>query len=182
LLIQPKDRVAFATAQNGLEGLTPCRSSFPHLNALTLQMARSPLPGVFEAKLPDALEQLQHRMPRRGMVIVFSDFLEREDEVLRALRSFRIRGDEVVLFHVLHQDELHLPDAGSALLRDSETGQEIPVHNREARKGYHARLQVYLDDMQRQTRKEGFDYSLVSTAEPYYHNLRQYLQERSRVR
>lgn len=182
LLVQQKDRVAFARARKGLDMLTPCRSGFPHLNVITQQMSVPPLPGTIQAELPAALNALQLRMKRRGMVMVFSDFLEKEGEVLKSLRAFRARGDEVILFHVLHADELNLPDAGPVLMRDSERGTDLPVLSRDARKTYQARLQDYLDTLQLQTRKEGFDYNLVSTANPYFHTLRRYLQERSRIR
>jgi uncharacterized protein (DUF58 family) len=180
LLIQQKDRVGFAMASRGLIRHVPARGGFPHLIRIQDQM--QPLPGQTQASLPEALRDLHLRTPARGTLIVFSDLLEREDEVLDRLRLFRVRGDEILLFHILHRDELELPESGPLLMVDSETGAQIPVRGRDAREAYLSGMRDWLDHLETRCRQEGIDYNLVSTASNHVTALKRYLQERSRVR
>ena len=46
--------------------------------------------------------------PRRGMMVVVSDLLGDEDGTLRGLRLLRQQGHDVMVFHVMDDDELSI--------------------------------------------------------------------------
>ncbi len=180
LLVQQKDRVGFALAREGLNHSLPCRGDHKQLHRMEHLMEP---PGQQEAAaLASCLRSLRKRAPHRGTLIVFSDFMEDEEEVFQQLRWFRARGDDVLLFQVLHAEERRIPDLGGVLLVDSETGQTCPMQGADRRASYEANLNAYLSFLRKRSREEGFSYSLVDTGEPYFLALKNYLHERSRIR
>jgi hypothetical protein len=57
------------------------------------------------------------RTPRRGMMVLFSDLLADPEGTLRGLRLLRQRGHDVLVFHVMDDDELDFPFAGPTRFR-----------------------------------------------------------------
>ena len=54
------------------------------------------------------------------MLILVSDLLTREEDVFKTLKMLKSRGLEVVLFHVLHPDEVTLPFEGDLVFESLE--------------------------------------------------------------
>lgn len=90
--------------------------------------ASAPAPG---ADLGGALEQLARQRPRRGRVVVASDFLETASWQ-RPLGLLASRHD-VVAVHVLDRRELELPEVGLLRVVDAETGRLLEVETRSPR-------------------------------------------------
>ena len=79
------------------------------------------------------------------MLIVFSDLLEDRDETLKALSMCIHRGGEVILFHILHTDELRLPPVENGIFIDSESWAKIRLNVEDIRDA-HRSLGVGNDD------------------------------------
>lgn len=180
LVLKQQDRVSFSVARNGLDQFLPAHGSFPHLRRILGAMDTAP-PSE-EASLADALEELFQRTRRKGMLILISDLLEEEEPILQQLGHFLQRGNDIILFHILHDDEMQFPSLGEALLTDSETHEDLRVNADEARAGYQEQLERYLREWKSACRGRGIDYNLVSTSQTYYENLRNYLFRRSAMR
>lgn len=180
LVIKQQDRVSFSVSRNGLNPHLPPHGSFPHLRRVLSAMDEAPPAG--RASLAESLEELFRRTRRKGMLILFSDLLEDEEPILRQLGHFLQRGNDIILFHILHPDELEFPDLGEALLTDSETRADLRLNADEARAGYQANLGRYLREWRSACRGRGIDYNLVSSAQSYHEALRTYLYRRSAMR
>jgi len=89
----------------------------------------SPHPGASGADafdgLATALRQVGRLARRRGLVVVVSDFLTREEWV-RPLRALVARHD-VLAIEVLDPRELELPPVGLVTFVDTETGRRLEV-------------------------------------------------------
>ena len=75
--------------------------------------------------LAAAIEQLRRPPRRRGLAVVISDFLG-EPDWERALRALSARH-ELLAVEVLDPRELDLPDVGTVVLADPETGRQREV-------------------------------------------------------
>jgi uncharacterized protein (DUF58 family) len=75
--------------------------------------------------LTDALRQTSRIARRRGLVVVISDFLAR-DEWERPMRVLAARHD-VLAVEVVDPRELELPPVGLVTLVDTETGRKVEV-------------------------------------------------------
>lgn len=84
-----------------------------------------PAPEGTRGDLPGALEALRRPPRRRGLVVVVSDFLGDVDWE-RAMRALRARHDLLAVEVVDPRDE-ELPDVGTVVLADPETGRHREV-------------------------------------------------------
>jgi uncharacterized protein (DUF58 family) len=177
LTVRQQDRVGFATAQQGLHDYQTPRGGFAHLNHVLRSMERARPAG--RANLPEALHALVRRARRRGLLVVFSDLMEDRDPIMRGLSAFTSRGGEVIVFHVLHADELELPDLDEAIFVDSETGRRVRMNVRDVRPAYQARIRRSVEAWRTALTARGIDYQLASTATHYHEAIRDYLFTRA---
>ena len=63
---------------------------------------------VQKTRMAECLTELIGRMKRREIVMIFSDFFTDLDALEAALQRMRYNRHEVVLFQVMHHDELDL--------------------------------------------------------------------------
>jgi uncharacterized protein (DUF58 family) len=126
------------------------------------------------------LQQAQELLRRRGMVMVFSDFFEDPERLVRAIEPLRHHGNEVTLFHVLDPREIHPVLRGPSVLQDLETGQTLEVIPEYARHEYQRKMQAHMASVEQKTRASGMDYQLLVTDQPLDGALRAYLALRNR--
>lgn len=177
LTTKQQDKVSFGLAQNGLQQFQRPLSSFKHLGDILRRMEQAKPDG--EAGLADAVRSLASLVRRRGVLVLVSDLLDDLDPLFEALSIHTHRGSEVILFHVLHDDELKLPPMHEAVFIDSETGQRVKLHVDDVRSAYEEKMRQFLDTCAAASRARGIDYNLVSTATPYHKALEHYLFTRA---
>jgi uncharacterized protein (DUF58 family) len=120
------------------------------------------------------------RLPRRGLVIVISDFYDDEERTLAALRRAARIGHEIVMFQILSRDELELPYQNDLEFTDLETGARLALHAGAIRREYREAVAAFLESLRGRSLAEGFQYSLVLTDTPPDRALRQFLLARRR--
>ncbi|HUE14638.1 MAG TPA: DUF58 domain-containing protein [Planctomycetaceae bacterium] len=177
LIVKQHDRVGFSLAQGGLSQFLAARSALSHLSAILDAMEQAQPQG--EARLADAIRDLAGRTGRREVLIVFSDLLEDRDAILKSLSMFHHRGGEAILFHVLHGDEIRLPQIENGIFIDSETRARVRLNVEDVRTTYEAKLQDFLDSWLRQAKANAINYSLCPTTDPYERVLERYLTRRA---
>jgi hypothetical protein len=88
---------------------------------------------------------------------------------------------EVVVFHVLDEDELTFPFEHASTFRDIETGQQILTDPRAVRESYLAGIKAMQETYRRELRAAGIDYQLASTSAPLDATLLGWLGRRGRT-
>ncbi|MCY7343331.1 MAG: DUF58 domain-containing protein [Pseudonocardia sp.] len=104
----------------------PARGGLVHARGLIRKVVETPrAPVGTRGDLSAAIEQLRRPPRRRGLAVVISDFLG-EPEWERPLRALSTRHD-LLAVEVLDPRELDLPDVGTVVLADPETGRQREV-------------------------------------------------------
>ncbi|MGH3435961.1 MAG: DUF58 domain-containing protein [Sciscionella sp.] len=105
----------------------PPRGGLPHARSLLRQLAELPIPpNGTSGDLADLLEQLRRPPRRRGLAVVVSDFLGTVNWQ-RALRGLSGRH-ELIAIEVLDPRDIDLPEVGTVVLADPESGRQREVH------------------------------------------------------
>lgn len=105
----------------------PARGGLAHARGLVRTVAQTPrAPEGTRGDLADALEQLRRPPRRRGLAVVISDFLG-STTWQRPLRALSTRHD-LIAIEVLDPRDIDLPDIGTVVLADPETGRQREVH------------------------------------------------------
>jgi uncharacterized protein (DUF58 family) len=121
---------AVLVTNRGVETI-PARSGRNHLRAVLHRAATAPRgDGGGATDLVAALRQLTAPSQRRGLAVVVSDFLSATDWE-RPLRIVSGRH-EVLAVEVVDPRELSLPDVGTLVVTDPETGRQREVQTTKA--------------------------------------------------
>lgn len=179
LLIKQRDSVGIVAFSNKINHYIPPRSNPSHLQVLlkTIDL----LKPQADTNLANTFHQLASKIKRRGLVIVLSDLLDDKENVLTALKHFRHKKHEVLVFQILDKNELEFTFSHPLVLKDLETNKELIVDPRVIRKQYLEDIKNYFSDFKLRCREHIIDYNQILTNMPLDRALFEYLQKRKRI-
>jgi len=180
LMVKQQDSVGLVSFDEKVDRFVAPRSAPSHLSVLLGELEKVKAgEGTGIAK---TFHDLAERMKRRSLVVVLSDLMDDEAEVMKALHHFRHRKHEVILFHVLDHAEHDFPFARLADFVDMETGERLQVDPRYAREAYLEELRNFVGRLKRECAGARVEYVGVDTATPFDLMLAKYLGARRRMR
>ena len=129
-----------------------------------------------------ALAHVRHALRRRAIIFILSDFLDSKLHE-RPLRILRQRHD-VIGIPVMDPGERDLPDVGTIVFEDSESGELVEVDSAdlEVRESYSKASWTRMEELRRMFRRSGVDSIEVHTDRPYLKPLLQFFDTRIRRR
>ena len=110
---------------------------------------------------------------------VVTDLLGDRDGVFQGLRLLRKRGHDLVLLHVMDDDELDFPFAGPTRFEGLELPDDVACNPRALRAGYLEALGAFLASARRRAAADRCDYALIRTGEPVDAALVKFLSRRA---
>lgn len=179
LLIKQRDSVGLVTFTQTLDQYIPPRSNPAHLKVLLHAIDK--IVPLGDTNLANTFHKLAEKIKRRGLVIILSDLFDNKENVLSALKHFRHKKHEVLVFHVLDKNELDFSFSQPLILKDLETKKEITLDPRVIRKQYQKTLTQYFSDFNVRCREYMIDYNQITTNTPLDRALFEYLQKRNRI-
>jgi uncharacterized protein (DUF58 family) len=180
LMIKQRDAVGLAVFDEVITTLTPHRSVRKHLHYL-LKTLETVEPGA-RTRISSTLHEMAERLKRRGLIILASDLMDDPESVMRGLKHFRHRGQEIVVFHVLDPLEMSLDFDGEVTFLDRETGDKLRAQPWFLRAEYRRSILGWTSALERKCKEDSIDYNLVTTETPYDQALVSYLNKRKRLR
>ena len=197
LLQRQRDAVGLVTFAEQVELQTPVRSTTAHRHTLLLtlqQLLERPAPAAATRRASAAtdvagvLHTIAQQIPKRSLVILFSDMLGRgaqeQEAALAALQHLRHQHHEVLLFHVLDratESEFAFQDR-PYIFEDVETGQEIRLQPAQVREQYRAAMHRLEEDLALRCGQLKIDFVPVDVREPFEKVLYAYLVKRGKAR
>jgi uncharacterized protein (DUF58 family) len=178
VIARQQDQVGLAVIGGGLRDVLPPGGTPGHLarvHAALESVATEPA-----TDLAGGLRDLFGRLPRRGVLLVMSDFLvDALEPVFASLRLFRHRRWEVVALHLIHPDEERLPEGTAYRFEGLENDGRVDCSPADIRRLYQVRFEAHATAVRTMSLAAGCDYRRVSTAVPYLQTLSGFLVERS---
>jgi uncharacterized protein (DUF58 family) len=165
LLLRQQDAVGCLTFAEQVRHKVPLRTSRSHLTTI-LQALDAGEPAAKTA-LGDVLRAAAELFPRRGMMVLLSDLLADVEGTLRGLRMLRQRGHDVLVLHVMDDDELDFPFSGPARFEGLETDDHLRCNPRALRDGYLKSLEKFLGELRRGCAADGVQYALIRSSDPF---------------
>ncbi len=104
-------------------------------------------------------------IPKRGVVVLISDLLVERPGLVKGLKLLRERGHDVMVMHVLADDELDFTFSGPLRFEGLESDEALNCNPRALREGYLASLQSYLDEVRRECARNAVGYALFRTGQ-----------------
>lgn len=179
LMLHQLDAVGCVTHDAKLRQFLPPRANAKHLLRI-LQMLEATQPGGETSLAPLWHELAAHQFRRRGMVVVLSDCFDDVEKLIAALKHFRHRKHEVILFHVLAPEEIDFPFGRMTRFDSLETSAKLMADPARLRRDYRTRFEAFCRTLRERARGAGVDYHLLRTDEPVERALGLYLTKRHR--
>jgi uncharacterized protein (DUF58 family) len=157
----------------------PSKKDTQHLKRFYYQLETIEPQGKFTD--PIHYKQLIAANKTRELLVVITDFYEEAGEMMQLLNSLATYKNEILVLHVMGDNELMLNYEGYAYLEDLETGQQINIGNSTSKKEYTEKLQQHLRTIKQQLLNKGIAYTLINTKLPVDKALKDFLNQRSKL-
>lgn len=132
-----------------------------------------------DTEVSGVLHEVAEKIPRRGLVIVISDFFDDPKQIIEALHHFDFRQHELVLFHILAEEELTFPFKDFQRFRDLENMEPmLKIDPQAVRAAYLERLRGFVKTMEGAAGNLRADYVPITTKTPLRDTLIRYLGRR----
>ncbi|MBI4767727.1 MAG: DUF58 domain-containing protein [Deltaproteobacteria bacterium] len=180
LMLKQQDTVGLITFSNRIEKIVPPKSAGGHLFAILKELEDRKPRG--ETSAASVLQELAASLKKRGLIILISDLLENQAEVVRGLKQLRSRGSDILVFHLLDKDELQFPFKEPALFQDLEEELKIQADPQAIRSAYLDTIHSLIDAYKQACASTHIDYSLFDTSVGLDRALMRYLTWREKFR
>jgi uncharacterized protein (DUF58 family) len=178
LMIHQQDPVGLVTFDKSIQTSLPPRSKRSHLGTILSVLANLRPTGPTDVAA--ALHQLASMIRGKSLVMVFSDLLTEPEQVLHSLHHLRHRGNEIILFHILDEAEVHFPFEGLIEFEDVETPDRLTIDARGMRLDYLDAIKSFQEVYRTECAKMNVDYVPIDTSINFDKALMQYLVQRTR--
>lgn len=176
LLLRQQDAVGCVAFDEKVRRTVPIRSRINHLQSIITALdASAPRDKTDIAKV---LQTVAQDTPRRGLITIISDLFVDRPGLLRGLRMLRQRGHDVMVFHIMDDDELDFNFTGATRFEGLEGSDHLNCNPRALREGYLEAMNTFLDEVRRGCSQNGCDYALIRTSQPLDAALAAYLSSR----
>jgi uncharacterized protein (DUF58 family) len=177
LILRQQDAAGVVTFSDHIESFIPPKAKRDYLLQILHALENRGPAG--ETNVGKILEEIAGQIKRRGLVVLVSDLLDEPEQILKGLRLFRFKGNDVIVFHLLDPAELSLPFDGNILFEDlEELNLRVVADPRAIRKTYREVVEEFTSRMRQECHDNIIDYQLISTSTPLDKALASYLSWR----
>ena len=176
LFIGQQDGVGFVQFDDKIRDFLPPKARASQVRHI-LSMIDTAEPGG-ESSIAPVFDEIAERIPHRGVVIIISDLFDNLDPLLKALHHFRFRKHEVILMHVMADEELTFPFDSFAHFQDLESPQELQFDPKALRANYLENVNTFIDALKGGCSQMQADYVPINTKIPFDQALSDYLARR----
>jgi uncharacterized protein (DUF58 family) len=176
-VIRQSDQVSMTTFDETLHASIPPGNSMAQIVRVTEHLET--IDPVHKTRTAECLSELAARFGRREIVMIFSDFFTDLAALETALQRLRYHNHEVVLFHVLHHDELAFDFSGQVKFIGLEVPEELLTNPEDLRASYLAAVRRFTGRLEDLCRNNRIERVAVDTSRGMAEVLIDYLNQRS---
>ena len=178
LMIHQQDPVGLVTFDTRIRACLPPRSKRTQLGAMLAVLANLKPAGPTDVAA--CLHQLAAMIRSKSLVMLFSDLLTDPEPVLQSLHHLRHRGNDIILFHILDEAEVHFPFEGLIEFEDVEQHDKLTLDARGMRSDYLQAVGDFQALYRDECAKANIDYVPMDTSVSFDRALMEYLLQRQR--
>jgi len=178
-IIHQSDKVSLGTFDDKVLGFIQPSNSMGQIVRVTSHLDE--IKPVEKTRLAECLTEFAGRMHRREIVMVFSDFFCDLDALEAALQRLRYSLHEVVLFQILHDDELNFNFNGMVKFVGLEETDELLVQADDMRSAYLTALQKFNTRLDEVCTRNRVERVVVNTSRNMGEVFVDYLNQRSMI-
>jgi uncharacterized protein (DUF58 family) len=178
LMVHQQDPVGLVAFDTQIRTCLPPRSKRTQLGTILSVLAN--LRPTGQTDVAGCLHRLAAMIRSKSLVMVFSDLLTEPEPVIEALHHLRHRGNEVILFHILDEAEVHFPFDGLIEFEDVESPDRLTIDAKGMRGDYLQAVASFQEAYRAECAKANVDYVAIDTSVGFDKALLEYLVQRQR--
>ena len=175
-VVRQSDKVSLFTFDNQVRGFVTPSNSMSQVVRMTEHLDK--LSPVEKTAMPECLNEIAGRLGRREIVMIFSDFFVNLDDLEPILQRLRYAKHEVVLFQVMHHDELAFELDGMVKFVGLEVPDELLAQTDDLKRGYLEAVRQFNERFEEIAQRNGCERVLADTSRGVGETLIDYLNRR----
>ncbi|MEX0977285.1 MAG: DUF58 domain-containing protein [Pirellulales bacterium] len=179
LMLRQQDAVGCVAFDEAIRAKIPQRTKRSQLSSIVQALDASE--PKEKTDIAPILRGAAEAYPRRGLMILVSDLLVERAGLFKGLKLLKQNGHDVIVFHVLDDEELDFSFSGPVRFDSLELEEHLTCNPRALREGYLAALGAYLSEVRQGCAQGGVDYVLVRTSDPLDGALAAFLSNRRQM-
>ncbi|MCC5830166.1 MAG: DUF58 domain-containing protein [Phycisphaeraceae bacterium] len=179
LLQSQADQVGLVMFDTAIRKALPASSNPAHLKLILHELDQAK--PDHKTDVGDVFHGLAEQIGKRGLVVLVSDLFVDTRTLQETMRHFRHRKHEMVVFHVMHDDEVTFPFQDNVLFKGLEIDMELLTEPRALRRTYLEAVDRFKSQVRRACSTSGIDYVPLSTTDSLDAALSSYLAFRQRA-
>jgi uncharacterized protein (DUF58 family) len=172
------DSVALNIFKDGELFSLPSKPDPQHLQRLFYHLQQVDPAGTFTK--PVHYKELFAGNGRKELLVFVTDMYQTDGEINNLLNTLAALKHEIIVFHLMGQNELDFDFKGYSTLEDLETGETIQVNTKRAKEIYTEKLQQHFAEIKSGLLSKRIAYRMLSTAQPLDEALRDFLVQRKK--
>lgn len=189
LFHKQRDAIGLLTFSDKIHLETPVKSTATHLHKMFLHLEEllHEKPTQQKTAVSDTLHQIAEKIPRRSLVVIFSDMLEnseQSDRLFAALQHLKHKKHEVLLFHVYDKKtelDFEFEDRPHEFI-DIESGDKIKINPYQVKATYIKTMQARFEALKLKSSQFKIDFVEADISAGYDKVLSSYLIKRAKMR
>lgn len=180
LLLKQQDAAGLIVFDESIRAQIPPRTQRSQLNALLSTLdVQNP---KNKSDIFSVLRKIADAQSQKGMIILVSDMFAPREPLFRGLKLLRHRGHDVLIFHILDDEELDFTYAGTTKFEGMEAAGDLLCDPKSLREGYIAAMTAFREELRRECARQVIDFQTIRTSESVDAVLRHYLNHRLGMR
>jgi len=163
LLLRQQDAVGLIRFDQSVRTVLPPRAARHQLHDILAALYAASAEG--KTSMLDVLKRAAEVQPKKGLIVLISDLFADRASLFQGLKLLRHAGHEVLVFHLLDDEELDFQSSGMTRYEGLEELDQLVCDPRALREGYIAALQEFLDEVRRGCARQMVDYQVVRSSE-----------------
>jgi uncharacterized protein (DUF58 family) len=176
LTLRQQDAVGLTVFDQRIQSRLPWRSSRSHLQSIYRSLQQTTPKDKTDLK--QVFREISDTYPKRSLMVVATDFLGGEAQTLKSLAALKHAGHDILVFHIMDDDELDFPFNDATRFEGMESADQLTCNPRALRDGYLESLQRFLDRVRHACASAQIDYQLIRTSRSLDAALTAYLATR----
>jgi len=178
-VVSQSDKVSLSTFDDEVRGYVTPSNSMHQIVRMAHHLDE--INPVEKTSLSSCLNEIVNRTGRREIVMLFSDFFADVSELESVIQRMRYQKHEVVLFHVMHPDELTFELDGMIKFVGLESEDDMLAQSEDLRQGYLTAMKAFQTELEDIASRNRCEYVLADTSRSMGEMLADYLNRRSRL-
>ncbi|MCX7762676.1 MAG: DUF58 domain-containing protein [Candidatus Kryptonium sp.] len=176
LMMLQRDAVGLVVYDEGIRKFLPPRSVRSYLDVILGELEKTE-PGN-RTNTAKSLHIVAERIKRRGLIIVLSDLLDDQNEVISAFKHFKHKKNEIIVFQILDPMERNFEFSADAIFKDMETMEKVMTQSLYIQRDYKSVMNEFINRYRVECLANGIDYELMDTSTSFDVALFRYLSKR----